>query len=121
MAKRPAQANISLSAAAVGSVVQIRSTAQSAQGAQSAAQMHLALFEMGLKNKVTRGENSGETLTHDFVVRQWQGPAALDNGKISLKELITLETPASGRMLGIAAFVQNAQGEVLQATACLMQ
>ncbi len=132
LAKRPALAHITLSAAAVGSAIQIKTevqmTAQQAelQAAPQAApkagpQLHLAVFEMGLKNKVTRGENSGETLTHDFVVRQWQGPAALAEGKLSAKQVLTLDTPSAGRSLGVAAFVQNAQGEVLQATACVMQ
>ena len=118
LSSRPALANIAFNASAVGSVVQIKAEAQSAQ---AGTQLHLALFEMGLKNKVTRGENSGETLTHDFVVRQWQGPAPLDQGKIALKELLSLEAPSTGRALGVAAFVQNTKGEVLQATACLMQ
>jgi hypothetical protein len=129
MAARPAAANIALSAAAVGSALQIKTEvamateAQTTQAAtrQAATQLHLAIFEMGLKNKVTRGENSGETLTHDFVVRQWQGPALLEQGKLSSKQTLTLDAPSTGRALGVAAFVQGAKGEVLQATACVMQ
>ena len=81
---------------------------------------------MGLKSTVTRGENSGQTLTHDFVVRQWHGPLALNQGTLlarhlSAKEVLTLDAPSAGRSLGVAAFVQNVSGAVLQATACVMQ
>ena len=119
---KPSSANIELEAAAVGSAVQFKARAQTdAINISDGAKLHLAIFEMGLKNKVTRGENSGETLTHDFVVRQWHGPLALNQGTLSAKEVLTLDAPSAGRSLGMAAFVQNTRGAVLQATACVMQ
>jgi hypothetical protein len=62
---------------------------------------------------VKAGENRGETLAHDFVVRQWFGPIAFDgDGRAQLDERIS----RSGRG-GVAAFVQTrSTGEVLQAT-----
>lgn len=124
LANRSAVADIELEAAVVGSTIQVKTGAQldpASKAGASAPQLHLAVFEMGLKNKVTRGENSGETLTHDFVVRQWQGPLPLVQGKLAAKELIALAAPSAGRSLGVAAFVQGARGEVLQATACVMR
>lgn len=130
LATRPAGAAIELDASAVGSAVRIRANAQlrpatdpalPTRPATGAPSLHLALFEMGLKSQVMRGENSGSTLAHDFVVRQWQGPIALSQGKASVSDILTLAAPSNGRSLGVAAFVQNERGDVLQATACLMR
>ncbi len=86
-------------------------------------QVHFVVFEMGLSSKVTRGENSGALLKHDFVVRQWQGPLVAKLGRWSGASTISLDSQgaaAKSRKLGVAAFVQNAKGEVLQASACLL-
>lgn len=77
----------------------------------------LALYENNLTSIVKRGENAGATLHHDFVVRQWLGPLAL-NGKspAAWRQEIKLNKEWNPESLGLAAFVQNtATGEVLQA------
>jgi hypothetical protein len=69
-----------------------------------------------LSNRVTAGENRGATLDHDFVVREWWGPLALDAaGSASLARPVGAQPLARG---GVAAFVQSRRtGEVLQALA----
>lgn len=124
---QPATARIELQGSAVGSALQLKvktarlPAASAAAGSGQAEQLHLAVFEMGLQSKVTRGENRGETLTHDYVVRQWQGPIVLAAATSQYKEVLTLAAPAAGRSLGVAAFVQDGRGAVLQATACVLQ
>jgi len=78
--------------------------------------LFLAVYENGLANSVTAGENRGATLNHDFVVREWWGPLALDAaGNASLARPVGAQPLANG---GVAAFVQSRRtGEVLQALA----
>ena len=80
------------------------------------AALYVAVYESGLANKVTAGENRGATLQHDFVVREWWGPIALDRaGTAELARKPAARGLASG---GVAAFVQSRRtGEVLQALA----
>jgi hypothetical protein len=125
---KPAPVRISLEGSAVGSAVRIRADTQwlsspppSDPGSGAAPQLQLIVFESALKNPVTGGENSGASLTHDHVVRHWLGPRPLGPGKASVSEIVSLAEPASRRTLGVAGFVQSAQGDVLQATACVME
>ena len=77
----------------------------------------MAVYENNLTSAVKQGENAGATLHHDFVVREWLGPFAL-NGKSSAswRHEIKLDREWKPKSLGLAAFVQNtATGEVLQA------
>jgi hypothetical protein len=78
--------------------------------------LYVAVYENGLSNKVTAGENRGATLSHDFVVREWWGPIALDRaGAAELARTPAARGLANG---GVAAFVQSRRtGEVLQALA----
>jgi hypothetical protein len=78
--------------------------------------LFVAVYENGLANRVTAGENRGATLRHDFVVREWWGPLALDAaGAASIARPVSPERLAGG---GVAAFVQSRRtGEVLQALA----
>jgi hypothetical protein len=80
------------------------------------AALFVAMYENGLSNRVTAGENRGATLQHDYVVRQWWGPLALDaTGAASIARPVSAQRIASG---GVAAFVQSRRtGEVLQALA----
>jgi hypothetical protein len=85
-------------------------------GDRDDAALYVAVYESGLANRVTAGENRGATLQHDFVVREWWGPIALDAaGTASLVRQAGALSLASG---GAAAFVQSRRtGEVLQALA----
>ncbi len=112
---KPAGATItvSLDEQAPG-VAQVRVGAELAKGAERGnVALYVATYENGLVTNVKAGENRGETLAHDFVVRQWFGPIAFDgDGRAKLDERIS----HSGRG-GVAAFVQTrSTGDVLQAT-----
>jgi hypothetical protein len=80
------------------------------------AALFVAVYENGLSNRVTAGENRGTTLRHDFVVREWWGPLALDaSGAAAFTRRVAAAPVANG---GVAAFVQSRRtGDVLQALA----
>ena len=77
---------------------------------------YLALQENNLQSTVNAGENRGELLRHDYVVRQWLGPFKVGaDGKISASHEIQLQPAWKQRDLNVVAFVQNsATGEILQ-------
>jgi hypothetical protein len=108
----PARAEIALSFNA-GTVTAKAAVTDARQSA--GAVLFVAVFENGLSNAVTAGENHGVTLTHDFVVREWLGPFALDGRTpVDVSRPVTVTKPS-----GVAAFVQNRRtGEVLQAAMC---
>ncbi len=78
---------------------------------------YLALQENNLQSTVNAGENRGELLRHDYVVRQWLGPFKVGaDGKISASHVIQLQPAWKQRDLSVVAFVQSpATGEILQA------
>lgn len=80
---------------------------------------YLALQENNLQSTVNAGENRGELLRHDYVVRQWLGPFKLGaDGKTSSSHEVQLQPAFKQRDLSVVAFVQNpATGEILQALA----
>ncbi len=115
---RPAQAeiHIALGQPAAGQLpLNVRASA--AQGGR----LYLALVENGLSSAVRAGENKGETLRHDHVVRAWLGPFALKaqagGGKVAVSRSLRLPDHALPKNLSVAAFVQSDKGEVLQALA----
>jgi hypothetical protein len=80
---------------------------------------YLALQENNLQSTVNAGENRGELLHHDYVVRQWLGPFKVGaDGKLSASHDIQLQPAWKQRDLNVVAFVQNsATGEILQGLA----
>lgn len=80
---------------------------------------YLALQENNLQSTVNAGENRGEMLRHDYVVRQWLGPFKVGaDGKISASNEIQLQPAWKQRDLSVVAFVQNSTtGEILQGLA----
>jgi hypothetical protein len=88
-------------------------------GAEPAA-LYLAVAESGLVSNVTRGENSGATLSHDHVVREWIGPVRLTGGTARIKRDVALPAAWSRARLEVIAFVQSERtGNVLQALSAL--
>lgn len=77
---------------------------------------YLALQENNLQSTVNAGENRGELLRHDYVVRQWLGPFKVGaEGKTSASHDIQVQPAWKQRDLNMVAFVQNsATGEILQ-------
>jgi hypothetical protein len=78
---------------------------------------YLALQENNLQSTVNAGENRGELLHHDYVVRQWLGPFKVSaDGKTSVSHEIQLQSAWKQSDLSMVAFVQNpATGKILQA------
>ena len=83
------------------------------------AQVYVALYENGLYSEVKAGENRGEKLSHDYVVRELIGPLAVEaGGRLNLMRHLNLKPEWKTKDSGIAVFVQNSKtGEVLQALA----
>ncbi|GAA4031120.1 hypothetical protein GCM10022212_32040 [Actimicrobium antarcticum] len=79
--------------------------------------LYVALYENKLSSDVSRGENSGVRLHHDRVVREWIGPVALTRGSAAVTKVLDLPLSSRPDQMGVAAFVQSDQGEVLQALA----
>jgi hypothetical protein len=86
--------------------------------AAAGAKLYIALYESGLSSNVGAGENSGVVLRHDYVVRDWIGPIALESGGSSVSTRALTVPPSSViKQLGVAAFVQDHAGAILQALA----
>ncbi|MFC5475403.1 DUF1223 domain-containing protein [Paraherbaspirillum soli] len=94
------------------------------QDSKQEHEAYVAVYENKLVSKVAAGENGGVTLHHDYVVRRWLGPFALQGGAAQIHEKIALDSigqDVRADRFGIVALVQNtASGEVLQATALAM-
>ena len=104
------QANLTASGA-----LALSAEATARTGAEPAA-LYLALAERGLVSKVTRGENSGATLAHDHVVREWIGPIRFPGGTARVQCDIALPPDWNRAQLDVVAFVQDERtGGVLQA------
>ena len=82
------------------------------------AKLTIALYQNGLSSNIKAGENNGVTLHHDFVVRDWIAaiPLPAKAGETTNTRVLALPVD-SGSALGVAAFVRNSRGEVLQALA----
>jgi hypothetical protein len=102
--------------------------ARASQGAASSTPRRLALFialtESGIGNRVSAGENRGEHLLHDHVVRLWSGPHLLDadgavQHTLTLPGDVKVTTPSSNTPAGryaLSALVQDLdKGQVMQA------
>jgi hypothetical protein len=82
-------------------------------------ELYVAVYENNLTTEVKTGENRGERLRHDYVVRTLLGPVPLAAGKPTRWSGEIPVTPDwKPGDLGVAAFVQAGNGgEVLQAAA----
>lgn len=80
------------------------------------ALLHVAMVQNSVASRVTAGENSGRTLHHDFVVRQWLAPLPIGrDGRAQVARVLPLPNGARAADLAVTAFVQSPRGEVLQA------
>ena len=77
----------------------------------------IAIYENKLVSQVKAGENSGSTLKHDYVVREFFGAFQISNQNTFNKNF-TLKPEWKTRDGGAVVFVQNSQtGEILQSLA----
>jgi len=79
-------------------------------------QVYVALFENNLVSHITAGENAQRILHHDFVVRQLAGPFSIpSDGQFQKNLIFNLKPDWKPKDSGLAAFVQNKDGETIQA------
>ncbi len=115
--KVPAQASIALEAAAApDGALQVRAEARIGSAAtRKDAQLLLAYTTSGLASDVKAGENNGERLRHDHVVRTLHGPFPFDahgHARAEIRQALPVER---GTSAAFVAVVQNGKsGEVLQ-------
>ncbi|NPT41369.1 DUF1223 domain-containing protein [Paraburkholderia sp. 1N] len=116
----PAQANVALelkpqAKGAFNVDAQFTSKAADTTGQLNA---YVAVYQNALNSQVGAGENSGATLHHERVVRQWIGPVPLVAGNAQIRRDIRIDdadTNAPADNFGVVAFVENAAtGDVLQ-------
>ncbi|MFM0550739.1 DUF1223 domain-containing protein [Paraburkholderia sediminicola] len=121
----PAQANVALELKAQQTPGAFNVAAQfTSKAADTAGQLdaYLAVYENSLSSQVGAGENSGVTLHHERVVRQWIGPVPLVAGNAQIRRDIRIQDGAADANVnapadrfGVVAFVENAAtGDVLQ-------
>jgi hypothetical protein len=101
------------------SAVAVNASVLVAVAQKSTARTYLALYENNLATNVTRGENRGRQLRHDFVVRELAGPFQSIPGKaVEVRHTFRLASAWKTKDLHIGAFVQDStSGEILQALA----
>ena len=113
MEKTPARAKLSLSAQQMGSTSDIKLSGTAPAGGK----MFLARYENNLHSEVSRGENAGVALRHDYVVRDWIALGAVPaDGQISINQKLAARSDLRAEHSGLVALVQDGKtGEVLQA------
>jgi hypothetical protein len=80
------------------------------------AQVFVAIYENGIVREITGGENEGETLTHDFVVRHWSEPVEVNQGRLMKQVTFDIKPDWNPENIGIAIIVVDEKtGETLQA------
>ena len=85
--------------------------------AAGVSRTYMAITENRLQSAIKAGENRGKLLHHDFVVREFAGPLAMDEaGRLHWKSAMALPPDWKRSDLSLVAFVQDAHsGEILQA------
>lgn len=121
----PAQANVALELKsqakdAFNVDAQFTSKAADIKSPADPLNAYVALYQNALSSQVKAGENSGVTLHHERVVRQWIGPVPLVAGQAQIRRDIRIDAAdananAPAGTFGVVAFVENAAtGDVLQ-------
>ena len=109
--RRPAQATLTLRVESImHSDIGVRLQASAPAGAR----LWLALVESGITTRVKAGENRGETLRNDHVVRDWHGPFAPGASTQTLVLPAGVSDASDGRW-AIVALADDARGSTYQA------
>lgn len=120
MQATPAKANLRIALApGEGAISASVDVAVPTMADRNGAALYLALTQNNLASAVKAGENSGVTLHHDNVVREWIGPIALPaDGRAQFTRQLSLPKGAKASDLSVSAVVQKpGSGEILQALA----
>ena len=81
----------------------------------------VAVYENNLHSQVSKGENEGELLRHDYVVRKLYGPYAVIDEIDQFYTSVDLDSDWKLEDLGIVAFVQSTNSsEIMQATSLML-
>jgi hypothetical protein len=118
---QPARAQIELAADAGGdkATVDVHVTVPDVRF-RTNTRVAVALVQDGLVSNVKAGENAGERLEHDHVVRQWRAGLLL-NATGELRDRFTFALPQEQSPLSIVAFAEDAMnGDILQVLALPM-
>ncbi|CAG4891604.1 hypothetical protein R54767_01159 [Paraburkholderia gardini] len=128
----PAQADVAIAlaplATGAAAALDVDATFTARATGNDRLNAYVAVYENNLSSQVRAGENSGATLHHERVVRQWIGPVPLVAGHARIHQDVALSafdrdagtdagtnTSTSGNKFGVVAFVENAAtGDVLQ-------
>lgn len=113
------RANLTLNAVTeANGDITLKANAQAVKpGDAKNSDVFIALYENKLVSQVKAGENSGSTLKHDYVVREFFGAYQISNQNEFSKNF-TLNSAWKNRDGGAVIFVQNSQtGEILQSLA----
>jgi hypothetical protein len=115
---RPAQAQIEI--AASGASARVVASVAPGTRVEDVA-LVVALTQNGITTKVKAGENRGETLRHDFVVRDIKTFRAWSGDRPAITADVTFPARVDWRLdqMRFVAFVQDLRtADVLQALAC---
>ena len=108
-----ADLQVAVSAAAAGLHADVAVRVRAGQRTDG-AQAWLAVSENGLTSEVRAGENAGNTLRHDFVVREWYGPFAVPGTGVLNTAVALRRTRIAGAR--VTVFVERG-ADILQALA----
>jgi hypothetical protein len=119
--RSPARARISLSLHDISNL-QLQARGRFAllpQQYPHRAAAYIALYQNNQSSAVSAGENAGEILRHNYVVRELHGPFGIhNNGMLEIEQTIKLNPSWPQRDIGVVAFVQDqSNGDILQALA----
>jgi hypothetical protein len=117
--KLASRANLSLNALTIANgAISLKASAQTTKPADAKnSDVFVAIYENKLVSQVKAGENSGSTLKHDYVVREFFGAYQINNQNSFSKDF-NLSADWKKRDAGAVIFVQNSQtGEILQSLA----
>lgn len=81
------------------------------------ATLHIVIYQNGLTQQVTRGENAGERLVHDFVVRNWATPITLQASpqRVTVAIPSSLSKELANSRYGVTAVLEESlTGDILQ-------
>ena len=117
--QQPAEVHLRLSVQReTSSRYQVELRVDARQSALNEVVLYLALLENDLQSQVDAGENEGESLHHDYVVRSLTGPVRLRRPKTGGQLTVSFDIPADWRQpnMQLTGFAQNPDnGEILQA------
>ncbi len=98
--------------------IHIRLTSDISAVKVKAVALYIAVVENNLNSDVRDGENEGEKMQHNYVVRQLSAPylQSKSAGSLEQKHIIPLDPEWKKQDLSIVAFAENPDtGEILQA------